>query len=724
MNTTQTTRAAAAIFSATLTTGSALAGLVSDETLVMVDDAMPSGYFSNVATGEQALALTGVRSGNQYFSRPDDRPAVWLASWSGGMCEAVTNANSHYINGLGTCANITDSSPSYALSDFTFETFFKQANGAPGYQYYRYIFYHGGAWALRVVNNWLYLVDMASNATVSGGEISNGKWHHIAVVQNRQAGTMSLYVDYTLKGSLNYVVDAASTLGVPSFSGRANGANVVDAPQQAYYDAIRLTAKALAPEDFIMSFERAALLQGGDTLAYLSLDETVNPDYSPMPLTTKYKANPAIKGVVPGVEPLYPTASSEVSLVHTGAWHMVKSESDPNSDFKGGGFKVTDTSPSFTESSFTAELFFKPVLASSVNNSYVFAGGTTFNVWVTRAGLLYATAKGSNVNVGYTAGSVVDGAWHHVAYVWDKERGTAEIWLDHQMLGRATGLTRLAADGMEPNDTFFIGGWNEWDYGLNKAFGEVTFDEIRITKKALKATEFFTTAQLGDLSPLAWAKFSGDLSLGDDADCYVVTGKVASGSASIVTQSPGKTLTDAAGVVLDESNRQALSLDGGQVAFPANGTLDADAFTLEAFVQVRGAESVCNVVGLFERNLSNLPVCVIQTTGAGGLSARVVTTDGAATVPVTASADRAWHHVAVAVEPSGGTVAVKTYWDHALAGETSVAGVVDLSAPLGLVCGDGGFTGLLDEVRIQQGAVGPEGMLYMPPPEGFVILFR
>ena len=97
-----------------------MAGLFSDNTLVLVDDAMPSGYFSNVATGEQALALTGVRSGNQYFSRPDDRPAVWLASWSGGMCEAVTNANSHYINGLGTCANITDSSPSYALSDFTF----------------------------------------------------------------------------------------------------------------------------------------------------------------------------------------------------------------------------------------------------------------------------------------------------------------------------------------------------------------------------------------------------------------------------------------------------------------------------------------------------------------------------------------------------------------------------------------------------------------------------
>ena len=724
MNITQTTRAAASIFTATLTTGAALAGLVTDETLILVDDTMPGGYFSNVVTGEQALALTGVRSGNQYFSRPDDRPAIWLASWSGGSFEAVTNANSHYIAGMGTCANITDSSPSYALSDFTFETFFKQASNVTGYNYYRYIYYHGGAWALRLINNWLYLVDMASNATVSGGEISNAKWHHIAVVQDRTAGTMSLYVDYTLKGSLNYVVDAASALGVPSFSGRANGANVVDAPQLAYYDSIRLTAKVLAPGEFIMPYERAALLQGGDTLAYLSLDATVNQDYAPMPLTTAYKANPDIRELVSGVDPLYPTASSAVPLGHTGAWHMKKSESDPNSDYKGGGFKVADTSPSFTESSFTAEMFFKADAASTVNNSYIFSDGVIWNVWVTTSGWLFGTAKGSSVNVGNTVGSVVDGAWHHVAYVWDKERGTAEMWLDHQMLGRATGLTQLKADGYEPGATLFIGGMNEWDYGLQKAFGEVTFDEIRITKKALKATEFFTTERLGDLAPLAWARFSGDYSLGDEAGCYAVTGKVASGTAAFVAQTSKKTVLDAAGNVLDEANTQALSLVGGQVAFPANGTLDQKAFTLEAFVMADAMDGICNVVGLYERNLTNMPVCVIQTTGAGGLSAQVVTTGGTATVPVTATADRAWHHVAVSVEPTNGGTSVRTYWDHALAGETTVAGEIGLSAPLGLVCGDGGFTGLLDEVRLQQGAVGPEGMLFVPPPEGFVIVFR
>lgn len=724
MNITETTRAAASIFTATLTTGAALAGLVTDETLILVDDTMPGGYFSNVVTGEQALALTGVRSGNQYFSRPDDRPAIWLASWSGGSFEAVTNANSHYIAGMGTCANITDSSPSYALSDFTFETFFKQAANVTGYNYYRYIYYHGGAWALRLINNWLYLVDMASNATVSGGEISNAKWHHIAVVQDRTAGTMSLYVDYTLKGSLNSVVDAASALGVPSFSGRANGANVVDAPQLAYYDAIRLTAKALAPGEFIMPYERAALLQGGDTLAYLSLDATVNQDYAPMPLTTAYKANPDIREFVPGVGPFYPTATSTVPLAHTGAWHMVKSESDIMSDFKGGGFKVADTSPSFTESSFTAELFFKPVVASSSNPSYIFAGGVTWNVWVTTTGWLFGTAKGSSVNVGNTVGSVVDGAWHHVAYVWDQARGTAEMWLDHQMLGRATGLARLAADGMEPATTNFIGGLSEWTYGLNKAFGEVTFDEIRITKRALKATEFFTTERIEGGAQLAWARFSGDLSLGDGAGCYAVTGKVVSGTADFEAQTPKKTVLDAAGNVLDEANTQALSLAGGQVAFPANGTLDEEAFTLEAFVRVDATDGVCNVAGLYERNLTNLPACVVQTTGVGGLAARVVTTEGTATVPVAAAADRAWHHVAVSVEPTNGGTSVKTYWDHAPAGEMTVAGKIGLSAPLGLVCGDGGFTGLLDEVRLQRGAVGPEGMLFVPPPEGFVIVFR
>jgi hypothetical protein len=403
---------------------------------------------------------------------------------------------------------------------------------------------------------------------------------------------------------------------------------------------------------------------------------------------------------------------------------MKKSESDPNSDFKGGGFKVADTSPSFTESSFTAEMFFKANAASTVNNSYIFAGGVIWNVWVTTSGWLFGTAKGSSVNVGNTVVSVVDGAWHHVAYVWDQERGTAEMWLDHQMLGRATGLARLIADGYEQGSTFFIGGLNEWDYGLNKAFGEVTFDEIRITKRALKATEFFTTERLGDLSPLAWARFSGDLSLGDEAGCYAVTGKVASGTATFATRTPKRIVTDAAGNVLDDSNQQALSLDGGQVTFPANGTLDADAFTLEAFVQVRGADDVCNVVGLYERNLTNLPVCVVQTTGTGGLAARVKTTEGTATVAVASNVGNTWHHVAVSLEPSNGRTTVKTYWDHALAGETSVAGTVDLSAPLGLVCGAAGFSGLLDEVRLQHGAVGPEGQLYVPPPEGMVIIIR
>lgn len=115
--------------------------------------------------------------------------------------------------------------------------------------------------------------DLVSTASVSG-ETSysclDGRWHHVAVVYDKAAGTIRAYVDY------RRILDAANFRAVTKTSGYqkalivGNGyySNSKYANTDGGLDEVRLTRRALAPEEFL--FPEAFVET--DTLAWVSFE--------------------------------------------------------------------------------------------------------------------------------------------------------------------------------------------------------------------------------------------------------------------------------------------------------------------------------------------------------------------------------------------------------------------------------------------------------------------
>ncbi|MFH1532422.1 MAG: LamG-like jellyroll fold domain-containing protein [Pseudomonadota bacterium] len=153
-------------------------------------------------------------------------------------------------------------------------------------------------------------------------------------------------------------------------------------------------------------------------------------------------------------------------------------------------------------SSFSATMWIKK---SASTDGEFFGGGTSLGAFfyamtyqpngVVYIGLHHDLGAG----VDFTgATSVCDGAWHHVAAIYDSQEERASVWVDGNLDG-TSGPISLAA-GFTPGSDFYIGGKNiaggSGDYPFDGAI-----DDVVLFRRALSPTEI--SAYYNSRSPYA-----------------------------------------------------------------------------------------------------------------------------------------------------------------------------------------------------------------------------
>lgn len=340
-----------------------------------------------------------------------------------------------------------------------------------------------------------------------------------------------------------------------------------------------------------------------------------------------------------------------------------------------------------------------------------------------------------------------DGVWHHLAYVYDRDEGSEVFYLDgkriygQQREALKSGTHTLGFLDEATGDYFMI--LNSCAAHTINGGGTMTdtvFDEIRITKKALRPCEFLTTLPKEDSKTLAWYSFEDDSLANGVYDGAIGAGAL-SGTAEFSARTPGKAdeLLDS-GRTKIRDNFASLSTAGGKGVWPRNSLLERTDLTVEFFAKMKSASANAGLVTALKSaagtNSADLAVSDAMWSvrvGPDGMTPAVYANGETVAFPASAALNVNWHHYAVAFMPDNGNTTLKLYFDHELVKTDMVTGEIELPSATGgaipMVGGvsggtDAAFNGLIDEVRISGGELGVNEMLYSPSPAGLIITFR
>lgn len=315
----------------------------------------------------------------------------------------------------------------------------------------------------------------------------------------------------------------------------------------------------------------------------------------------------------------------------------------------------------------------------------------------------------------YTKQYYRDGKWHHIAVVYRKTENRADFYVDGQW---CTGADNIAlATGSAPSSytsDFVLGGpyYNTW------SVLDIKYDDVRITRGALKPYQFLTTRAAADGS-LGWATFDQDLLLGQYADLFpapVVSGTVATDK----TRPGSKLYAGVEGELMSRRDRASAKFTSGTVTYPEQNILAEQAdVTVEFFVKSPAATAGTGLVRL-NRDATDPSATATWALAfaTGGLSVSVTADSAAETQSATFDGvldDNAWHHVSVSFAADGDTTVTTCYLDYALVGTQVFSGRLPTDYDANLTVGDSGFTGWIDELRVSPGVLTPATFLWWKP---------
>lgn len=345
----------------------------------------------------------------------------------------------------------------------------------------------------------------ASAAVGTEHAYDDGLWHHVALVHNRTARTLKVFVDHAEKLSKDNMLVDATVTGDLYFGGRANRNMRF---LNGWIDEFRFTKRALDESEFlVMEFDAdSSSLVRPDTMVYVPFDGRDG-----AVVETGRNLN-----VIPG--------GINASLVRSGnadsaVWSSANMPAVALRDGKAGAFEpnpsyaVFSTNAAnkgatvkvaaakyFDGTSFTAELFFKTSGRMDPNATYdmpnlidAFHSGLaagyiqmTFNK---PDGKLYAVYNNNGVWAGGTFGNAHefdDGAWHHLACVYDSAAGTYTVFVDG--VNRFT-RSNVAIGTAETDPEAIIIGGRQGSSGYTRFF-DGAVDAFRFSKAALGPDDF------------------------------------------------------------------------------------------------------------------------------------------------------------------------------------------------------------------------------------------
>ena len=630
-----------------------------------------------------------------------------------------------------------------------------------------------------VTNQTVYTASSMS----SYNPLDNDKWHHFAIVVDGAQKKLSVYIDYAVRGSLTYSGDLYYEPGYPfAFGGH---------PQCTYFsstyslDEVRISDEVLAPSQ-MLGYEAASQASPGvvddSTLLYFPFaggteTVTVGADEMQTPVSyVPYLKNQAVNPQFSTLSAVWNTSaretdewelSSEVqgspvrfglrareSQANETAIHLM---TNPPLSVKNGSDSSQTMATTLFGDSCTVEYFFKmstsgycgmnqqthlfgiysALAVRTLESSQWDSGCLQVTVGSTT---LTSPASGNAANYANKARHFNDGKWHHMAIVSDRTNRRADCYVDYEW---SCGADDVVYDNIKNYVNGYINGLvmggSYW--GSGRPMGDFRFDEVRVTRGALRPHQFLTTKAVeSDL--LGRATFDENLIMTPYTNAFGVAGTAAkfTGSGSVPTFAndvPARTLTAGKdGEVVVEKNSRSLVVDGGKVTWAGRRLLaDTDEFTVEFFVKAASATAGAGLMRVNRASESDVTSDVTWALSfadsGGGLRLKVDTVAATAQTYdfAAAIADGKWHHVGIQFACDGDDTKVSLYKDAAKVGEWTAEGrLVTNPRLMNFMVGAGedataGFTGFVDELRVSPGIVAAAEFL-TPKKSGGILILR
>ena len=354
-------------------------------------------------------------------------------------------------------------------------------------------------------------------------------------------------------------------------------------------------------------------------------------------------------------------------------------------------------------------------------------------------------------------GATNDGEWHHAALVVDQtgETKTMRLYRDYKLIGTATLSANLTSVVKNNNPKWYLIGLAD-NYNYNG-----WLDSVRVTLRALEPQEFLwgegmSISRFPCGATIAHMKFDGSINAVDADGGTLLNGVNAASKdgGSLATFSddvPGARIVDGVdGAIISRNNTKSLSFSDSKVTWSdANDVYylrktlagdDRTSWTVEFFMKATSAQPQwAHVVNALKNGNwdSGYPYMIQFYDAAGKFSLRGSGNSPAINYNVNVC-DGKWHHVAFTFAPNADnpdtTSDVKFYVDYGQenGGWTGTATTTsDRVHPdsLHFVVGGGKTTdncynGLMDELRISDGALTPSQFLRAEKAPGLSIFVR
>ena len=350
--------------------------------------------------------------------------------------------------------------------------------------------------------------------------------------------------------------------------------------------------------------------------------------------------------------------------------------------------------------------------------------------------------------------STSDGQWHHAALVVDQtgETKTVRLYRDYKLRDSATLAANLTSVVRNHDPKWYVVGSGD-GYEFNG-----WIDSVRVTLRALEPQEFLwgegmSIGRFPASSTLAHVNFNDSINAADaDGGTFLngvnAAAKEGGSPATFSDDVPGARIVDGVdGAVISRHNSKSLLLSDSKVTWSdANDVYylrktlagdDRTSWTVEFFMKA-GSEQAA-----WARIMSALgggdwgswsPYIIQYKSGAGRFGLY-----GSGNKPQidfsTNVCDGVWHHVAFSFEPNDDrpdptNSVMKLYIDYGGPAEAQTPNIFKYSENLHFVLGgvgqstDTGYFGLIDELRISDGALTPSQFLRAEKAPGLSIFVR
>ena len=374
------------------------------------------------------------------------------------------------------------------------------------------------SWALMITDNQkLYLgcatVDEDGNQTarktyissVASPQLFDGRWHHIAF--SVDGTSLKIYFDYALVYSTTIDYEIQYAADGDLFIGGSTHVTYSYYGSMAHF---RVSDEALTSDKFL-HFTRTtrAADVADDVLLHINFEavdgiSTNNVFFNQAATGSAVHLSATNSAGVVGytkfspdvyTNKLYSSRRASIASDNLLSWNRTGNSN---------GEPCVEWLPSedvFAESSFTVEMFvktstfnawthlFKRRLDNNNNGNQIWIGGlSSINQ------IKFELNNGPSA-ITDTTGTIKNGAWHHIAVVYDKDSRSLSYYRDWELIKTSTKESAVSVTSVQTKPIEIGGSPLSGTYAIFNGF----IDEVRITKRALGVKEFLTPERANGL---------------------------------------------------------------------------------------------------------------------------------------------------------------------------------------------------------------------------------